>query len=73
MDLSSMIDLSGIQVEIPQMPSLSMSDMMESITITASSEDIGTMISGLLEGYQQYAADHPEADYFNIAQTCSRI
>lgn len=66
MDLSSMIDLSGIQVEIPQMPSLSMSDMMDSITITASSEDIGTMISGLLEGYQQYAADHPEADYSNI-------
>ncbi len=66
LDLSSMIDLSGIQVQLPEMPALNMSDMMDNITITASSEDIGTMVSGLLEGYRQYAEQHPEADYSNI-------
>lgn len=68
MDLSGMIDLSGIELEIPEMPALSLSDMMESIEITASAEDVNSLVSGLLEGYQQYASEHPEADYSNLGQ-----
>ena len=68
MDLSGMIDLSGIELEIPEMPALSLSDMMDSIEITASAEDVNSLVSGLLEGYQQYASEHPEADYSNLGQ-----
>ncbi|MBM6750429.1 ABC transporter ATP-binding protein/permease [Mediterraneibacter glycyrrhizinilyticus] len=68
MDLSSMIDLSGIQLDLPEMPSLSLSDMMDSIEITASADDVNTLVSGLLEGYRQYASEHPEADYSNLGQ-----
>ena len=56
LDLSGMIDLSGIQLDLPQAPSLSMSDIMDSIESTASQADISQMVSGLLAGYQEYAA-----------------
>lgn len=68
MDLSNMIDLSGISLDLPEMPELSLSDMMDSIEITASADDVNSLVSGLLEGYQQYASEHPEADYSNLGQ-----
>ena len=68
LDLSGMIDLSGIQLDLPQAPSLSMSDIMDNIEITASSEDLGQMVSGLLAGYQEYAAQNPQADYSRLGE-----
>lgn len=68
LDLSGMIDLSGIQLDLPQAPSLSMSDIMDSIEITASQDDISQMVSGLLAGYQEYAAQNPQADYSRLGE-----
>ena len=63
-----MIDLSGIQLDLPQAPSLSMGDIMDSIEITASQDDISQMVSGLLAGYQEYAAQNPQADYSRLGE-----
>ena len=68
LDLSGMIDLSGIQLDLPQAPSLSMGDIMNSIEITASQDDISRMVSGLLAGYQEYAAQNPQADYSRLGE-----
>ena len=68
LDLSGMIDLSGIQLDLPQAPSLSMSNIMDSIEITASQDDISQMVSGLLAGYQEYAAQNPQADYSRLGE-----
>ena len=68
LDLSGMIDLSGIQMDLPQAPSLSMGDIMDSIEITASQDDISRMVSGLLAGYQEYAAQNPQADYSRLGE-----
>ena len=68
LDLSGMIDLSGIQLDLPQAPSLSMGDIMGSIEITASQDDISRMVSGLLAGYQEYAAQNPQADYSRLGE-----
>ena len=68
LDLSGMIDLSGIQLDLPQAPSLSMGDIMDSIEITASQDDISRMVSGLLAGYQEYAAQNPQADYSRLGE-----
>ena len=68
LDLSGMIDLSGIQLDLPQAPSLSMGDIMDSIEITASQDDISQMVSGLLAGYQEYAAQNPQADYSRLGE-----
>lgn len=68
LDLAGMIDLSGIQLDLPQAPSLSMGDIMDSIEITASQDDISRMVSGLLAGYQEYAAQNPQADYSRLGE-----
>ena len=68
LDLSGMIDLSGIQLDLPQAPSLSMGDIMDSIEITASQDDISQMVSGILAGYQEYAAQNPQADYSRLGE-----
>ena len=68
LNLSEMIDLSDIQLTLPEAPSISMSDIMDNIEIAASSEDLSQMVSGLLEGYQEYAAQNPQADYSRLGE-----
>lgn len=68
LNLSEMIDLSDIQLTLPEAPSISMSNIMDNIEITASSEDLGQMVSGLLEGYQEYSAQNPQADYSRLGE-----
>ena len=68
LNLSEMIDLSDIQLTLPEAPSISMSDIMDNIEITASLEDLGQMVSGLLEGYQEYSAQNPQADYSRLGE-----
>lgn len=71
LDLSGMLDLSSISFNIPDMPSLTMEDLVGSVEITASSEDVTNLAAGLLAGYQDYAAEHPEADYSNLGESFS--
>lgn len=68
LDLSGMADLSSISLDLPQAPSLSLDDIMDSIKITASEEDVSNMVSGLLTGYQEYAAQNPQADYSRLGE-----
>lgn len=66
-DLSGMLDLGNIQVDLPDMPSVSMGDLLKSLDLNVSSDGFSQMAAGLLEGYRQYAAEHPEADYSGLA------
>lgn len=66
-DLSGMLDLGNIQVDLPDMPSVSMGDLLNSLDLNVSSDGFSQMAAGLLEGYRQYAAEHPEADYSGLA------
>ena len=66
-DLSGMADLSGISIELPDLPAMSLGDLMKDLDLNISSEGFSKMASGLIEGYQLYAAEHPEADYSGLA------
>lgn len=68
LDLSGMLDLGKISLDLPQMPQMNLSDLMGSLNIQVTSEDLNTMISGLLEGYQAYAQDKPQADYSRLGE-----
>ena len=67
-DLSDMIDLGNIQVDLPDMPAMNMGDLLGSLDLDVSSDGFSRMASSLLEGYQQYAAEHPEADYSGLSE-----
>ena len=67
-DMSGMVDLGSIHLTLPDMPAISMGDLMGSIRITASADDVNQLASDLLSGYQAYTKEHPEADYSHLTE-----
>ena len=68
LDLSGLVDLGAVQVEVPGMPSLSLSGLMENLEIRISEDSLRQLAQGLLDGYGEYAAEHPEADYSGLGE-----
>ena len=66
-DLSGMINLDDISVDLPQMPAISMKDMVGSVKITVSQKQLQTLAESMFEGYQAYVKTHPEADFSGLA------
>ncbi len=66
-DLSGMMNLDDISVDLPQMPAISMKDMLGSVKITVSQKQLQTLAESMFEGYQLYVKTHPEADYSGLA------
>ncbi|MCD8144504.1 MAG: ABC transporter ATP-binding protein/permease [Oscillospiraceae bacterium] len=69
LDLSSMADLGSIDIGTSSMDlgSISLADLLGSVEITATTEQLSALGAGLLSGYQAYVAEHPEADYSSLA------
>ena len=68
LDLSGLTDLSSIQIQLPEMPAMSLEDLMSSLRIQVSMDSLTGMAGALLEGYQAYAVEHPEADYSGLGE-----
>ncbi|HJD41391.1 MAG TPA: ABC transporter ATP-binding protein/permease [Candidatus Mediterraneibacter quadrami] len=68
-DLSGLADLSGIRVDLPDLPSVSLETLLKDLDLNVSSEGFSAMARSLIEGYRQYAAEHPEADYSGLADS----
>ena len=67
-DLSGMIDLGDISVDLPEMPALSLGDIMGDLDVTVSPDGMSALAGSLMEGYQIYAQSHPEADYSGLGE-----
>ncbi len=67
-DLSNMTDLSGISVNLPEIGSMDLGDMVSDLDMSVSSEEFFRIAGSLMEGYQEYAKDHPEADYSSLPE-----
>lgn len=63
MDLSGMVDLSGISIQLPETPDLNMSELMQGVDISVSQEGMESLISDLMNGYQNYQQSNPGAGY----------
>ena len=68
LDLSGMVDLSGIQIERPDTGSLNLNDLMEDLNLTVSADGMTKLAGNLISGYQDYAKEHPEADYSGLSE-----
>lgn len=66
-DLSGMLDLSDIRIDLPDMGSIDLGDILDDLDISVSAEGLGSMMSELISGYQEYAQLHPEGDYSALA------
>ena len=58
-DLSGVVDLSGIRLTMPDMGTVNLGDIMDNLDISISSETFGDIATDLLAGYQEYAKEHP--------------
>ena len=65
-DLSKMVDLSGISIDLPDAGNLDLGDLMSGLKLTVSAEGMTKFAGDLLLGYQDYAKEHPEADYSGL-------
>lgn len=61
-DLSDMADLSSIELELPDMDDISLSELLNGLEIAASGEDLSQIASDLLSGYQSYVSGNGQAD-----------
>lgn len=71
-DLSDMVDLSSIKPDIPELSGLNMEDIMGQAELSFSAENIQQLISKLLQGYEDYAVNNPEADYSKLGESFSQ-
>ena len=71
-DLSDMVDLSSIKPDIPELSGLNMEDIMGQAELSVSAENIQQLINKLLQGYDDYAVNNPEADYSKLGESFSQ-
>lgn len=68
-DLSGMVDLSGINISLPETGTMDLGEMLGNLDISISSEGFAKMAESLMEGYQLYVKDHPEADCSGLLES----
>ena len=68
-DLSSMVDPDSLSVDMPELSGLDMESLLSGLDLSVSPEGLQSLASGLFEGYQDYAASHPEADYSGLGDS----
>ena len=63
MDLSGMVDLSGISIQLPETPQLNLAELMQGVEIHISSEELEALAGDLMNGYQEYKGEHALPGY----------
>ncbi len=71
LNLADMMDFENMDMKLPDMPSIRMEDLFQNLDLTVSSDQLSKMIQSLMEGYQEYATSHPEADYSGLVNDFS--
>ena len=66
MDLSGLIDLGNLNIDQPDLGTVDLEEMMGSMEIPVSQEGFRQMAASLMEGFNQYGKEHPEADYSGL-------
>ena len=68
LDLSGMINLDQISLDVSGMPQMNLGDMIGSLDLTVKPGGMQKLSESVMEGYQEYVKFHPEADYSNLAR-----
>lgn len=67
-DLSKMLDPDKMNFKLPEMKDLDLDGLFDGVDMRVSTGELNGLASRLLEGYLEYTASHPEADYANLGQ-----
>ena len=58
-----------MSLETPELSGLDMDSLLSRLDLSLSVEGLQSLTGSLLEGYQEYASSHPEADYSHLGET----
>ena len=67
-DLSGMMDVGGMDLSMGEMSETDLQNLLKGIKVEVSSDGMQKLSASMLEGYQEYAKTHPEADYSNLQE-----
>ena len=67
-DLSNMVKLDQVKLDLSGMPQLNLGDVLSNLDLSVSPDGMKKMASSLAEGYLEYAKTHPEADYSHLLE-----
>ena len=68
LDLSGAIDLSAVEIDLSSLPPFDLGELMSGIQLNVSAEGMAQTAQKLMEGYQAYAAENPQADYSGLGE-----
>lgn len=68
LDLSGIQGIGNIQITLPDMPAMSLEELLTGLDLSVSASGMGNMAASLLEGYRQYAEENPQADYSGLGK-----
>lgn len=68
-NMSGMIDLSGIELEMPELSGLNLGDIMSDFDVTISKEDMSALFTELMNGYKDYVEKNPQADMSGLGES----
>ena len=66
MDLSGMVDLSGISIQLPETPELNMAELMQGVELQVSADELDALAASLMSGYQEYTKEHGLSGYEDL-------
>ncbi|MCD7813144.1 MAG: ABC transporter ATP-binding protein/permease [Lachnospiraceae bacterium] len=68
LNLSDLVDFSSISINLPDMPSMDLAELLGDIQIDISAVDLEALADGLLTGFEEYAAEESDMDYANMGK-----
>lgn len=68
-NMSGMLDLSGIELEMPELSGLNLGDIMSDFDVTISKEDMSALFTELMNGYKDYVEKNPQADMSGLGES----
>lgn len=67
-DMESFVDLGSIQVQLPDLETINLSEIISNLDISVSADGFGSLAESMAEGYKEYVKNHPEADYSGLLE-----
>ena len=68
-DLSGIIDPGSLQIDLPEFPGLDLAELLRGVEFHVSEESVTALVTGLADGWKEYVAAHPEADYSGLGDS----
>ncbi|MGN1113345.1 MAG: ATP-binding cassette domain-containing protein, partial [Acutalibacteraceae bacterium] len=68
-NMSGMLDLSGIKLDMPELSGVNLGDIMSDLDVNVSKEDMSALFTELMNGYKDYVEKNPQADMSGLGES----